>query len=49
MLVAIVLVESDKSNVEQVLKSLISEPTQKTNIKFKVYVEQDQPLHGLRA
>ncbi|KAG0044602.1 hypothetical protein BGZ83_010176 [Gryganskiella cystojenkinii] len=36
LLVAIVLVESDKANVDQILKSLISEPAQKTNIKFKV-------------
>ncbi|GJJ72594.1 translation initiation factor 3 subunit M [Entomortierella parvispora] len=36
LLVAIVLIESDKAVLDQVLKSLVSEPTQKTNIKFKV-------------
>ncbi|KAG0252872.1 hypothetical protein BG011_006705 [Mortierella polycephala] len=36
LLVAIVLVDADKAAVEQVLKTLILEPTQKTAIKFKV-------------
>jgi len=38
LLVAIVLIESDKAVLDQVLKTLVSEPAQKTNIKFKVYV-----------
>jgi hypothetical protein len=38
LLVAIVLIESDKAVLDQILKSLVSEPAQKTNIKFKVYV-----------
>ncbi|KAF9988423.1 hypothetical protein BGZ65_004735 [Modicella reniformis] len=36
LLVAIVLRDDDKTNVESVLKTLIAEPTQKTVLKFKV-------------
>ncbi|KAK3819906.1 MAG: hypothetical protein J3Q66DRAFT_335786 [Benniella sp.] len=36
LLVAIVLRENDKADVESVLKTLITEPTQKTALKFKV-------------
>ncbi|KAF9195131.1 hypothetical protein BGZ51_004558 [Haplosporangium sp. Z 767] len=36
LLVAIVLIDADKAAVEQILKTLILEPTQKSAIKFKV-------------
>lgn len=39
LLVAIALVESEKAVLEQILANLISEPTQKTTLKFKVYVK----------
>lgn len=39
LLVAIALVESQKAVLDQILASLISEPTQKTALKFKVYVK----------
>lgn len=39
LLVAIALIESEKTVLEQILTSLISEPTQKTGLKFKVYVK----------
>lgn len=38
LLVAIALIESEKTVLEQILAGLISEPTQKTALKFKVYV-----------
>ncbi|KAI1321041.1 hypothetical protein EDD11_008622 [Mortierella claussenii] len=36
LLVAIVLADADKTGLDTVLKTLISEPTQKTTLKFKV-------------
>lgn len=52
LLVAIVLrdsdSDSDKTNVESVLKTLITEPTQKTVLKFKVWVNVIVFIRGPR-
>lgn len=37
MLVAVAIVDADKAVVEDILKIVVSEPTQKTAMKFKVY------------
>lgn len=37
LLVAIAIVDADKAVIEDILKTIVSEPTQKTAIKFKVY------------
>lgn len=46
LLVAIALIESEKTVLEQILTSLISEPTQKTGLKFKVYVKAPWTFSG---
>ncbi|KAF8982411.1 hypothetical protein BGZ52_001820, partial [Haplosporangium bisporale] len=37
LLVAVAIVDADKTVVEDILKVVVSEPTQKTALKFKVY------------
>lgn len=37
LLVAVAIVDADKAVVEDILKIVVSEPTQKTALKFKVY------------
>ncbi|KAG0097273.1 hypothetical protein BGZ93_003087 [Podila epicladia] len=53
LLVAIAIVDADKAVVEDILKTIVSEPTQKTAIKFKVYDLQGDIyivfLTGLKA
>lgn len=45
LLVAVAIVDADKVVVEDILKTIVSEPTQKTAIKFKVYDLQGDILY----
>jgi len=49
LLVAIALNDANKTGLEQILKTIISEPAQKTTLKFKVYVNMaHRPFFRMR-